>query len=167
MKPIKSFAIGALSIAMALTLSPALFAQKNPEPSTNTATSPDTASYDNSNSNSSTGQSAKQSMHNAGEQIENGVSRAYHKTRTALKDTAITAKAKTALSEDKSTTGQASSIHVDTVHGVVTLSGQVDSLATARNAEKVVARLVGVKRVMSTMTTANGSAATSPESGMD
>src|SRR5271156_5691304 len=72
--------------------------------------------------------SASQSMHQAGASAEDAASdtgqaikNAYHGTVTALSDTAITAKVKTALHENKATTG--SDIHVDTVAGVVKLKG--------------------------------------------
>ena len=75
---------------------------------------------------------ASESMHRAGESAGNAATSAghavehtYHGAATALKDTAITAKVKTALHENKST--KDSDIHVTTIAGVVTLTGSVPS----------------------------------------
>jgi osmotically-inducible protein OsmY len=89
-------------------------------------------------------QSASESMHEAGHETENAVSNAWHGTTTAVKDTDITAKVKTALHEDKLTKGQ--DIHVTTVAGVVTLTGHVPS-AVADRAVHVARETTGVVRV--------------------
>ncbi len=63
-------------------------------------------------------------------------------------DVALTANTKAALSADKATAGAADAIHVQTTDGVVTLTGDVASQATAEHAQKVVARLLGVRDVV-------------------
>ncbi|MBV8361765.1 MAG: BON domain-containing protein [Deltaproteobacteria bacterium] len=66
-------------------------------------------------------QNASQSMRNAGNSAENTVSNAWQGTKTAIKDTDITAKVEMALHNDKMTKGQ--DIHVSTHGGMVTLMG--------------------------------------------
>jgi hyperosmotically inducible protein len=66
-------------------------------------------------------QSATQSMKNAGNSAGNAVGNAWQGTKTAVKDTDITAKVKLALHNDKLTKGR--DIHVNTHEGVVTLTG--------------------------------------------
>jgi len=63
-------------------------------------------------------------------------------------DTAITAKAKAALTNDKNTSGASDAIHVQTDGGVVTLTGDVASQATAEHAQTVIAQLCGVRDVV-------------------
>jgi osmotically-inducible protein OsmY len=73
-------------------------------------------------------QSASESMKDAGHSAGNAVSNAWHGTKTAVKDTDITAKVKMALHDDKVTKGQ--DIHVETTEGVVTLTGHtLESIA--------------------------------------
>ncbi len=86
--------------------------------------------------------SASQSMRQAGEAAEqagsdtlNAVTHVGKGTATALRDTKITTKVKVALHEDKVT--EDSDIHVDTVAGVVTLSGHVPSPDAAARAEQL------------------------------
>jgi len=95
-------------------------------------------------------QSASESMHEAGHSAENALSHAYHGTATAVDDTALTAKVKTALHEDKITTG--TDIHVTTVAGVVTLRGAVPSSDVSRHAEQVAHDTTGVKGVKNKLT---------------
>ncbi|HVB81887.1 MAG TPA: BON domain-containing protein [Candidatus Binataceae bacterium] len=103
--------------------------------------------------------SASQSMHQAGASAEDAASdtghaikNAYHGTVTALSDTAITAKVKTALHENKTTTG--SDIHVDTVAGVVTLKGTASSADALATAPQVAQQTSGVKEVNNELTLA-------------
>lgn len=63
----------------------------------------------------------------------------------AASDTWITMKAKMALIETDDV--DAMDINVDTINGVVTLHGKVDSAGERERAEKVVAKLDGVKQV--------------------
>jgi osmotically-inducible protein OsmY len=75
-------------------------------------------------------QSATQSMENAGHSAENAVSHAWHSTKTAVKDTDITAKVEMELHGDKLTKGR--DIHVDTHDHVVTLTGYAPEASAAR-----------------------------------
>lgn len=86
-------------------------------------------------------QTATQSMKDAGHSSENAVSHAWHGTKTAIKDTDITAKVKMELHGDKLTKGR--DIHVDTHDGVVTLTGYA-SEASAHRAERVARDTTGV-----------------------
>lgn len=94
--------------------------------------------------------SASQDMNAAGHSSENAVSEAYHGTKRAVKDTAITAKVKTALHENKDTNG--ADIHVDTVAGVVTLSGSAPSAMVSQRAEEVAQQTKGVRSVKNIIT---------------
>jgi osmotically-inducible protein OsmY len=101
--------------------------------------------------------SASESMHRAGESAENAASdtgqaikHAYHGTVTAVSDTAITAKVKSALHENKVTKG--ADIHVDTVAGVVTLQGAVPSTDISATAQQVAQQTSGVKEVRNELT---------------
>ncbi len=96
--------------------------------------------------------STSQSMHRAGDSAENAASdtgqavkHAYHGTVTAVSDTTITAKVKTALHENKITKG--ADIHVTTVAGVVTLKGSVPAADTSKTAQDVARQTSGVKEV--------------------
>lgn len=90
-------------------------------------------------------QSAGESMHEAGESAESAVSHAYHGTKTAVTDTALTAKVKTALHDDKATHG--ADIHVTTVAKVVTLRGAVASADVSNRAQEIAQHTTGVKAV--------------------
>ncbi len=97
-------------------------------------------------------QSASESMHEAGTSAKSAASsagsavvHAYHGTKTAAEDTAITAKIKTALHDDKLTTGR--DIHVTTVAGVVTMRGAVASSEISDRAEHIARSTNGVTRV--------------------
>jgi hypothetical protein len=90
-------------------------------------------------------------MHRAGESAGNAATSAghavehtYHGAATALKDTAITAKVKTALHEDKST--KDSDIYVTTIAGVVTLTGSVPSSEISEHAQHAPSRQPVSKR---------------------
>lgn len=90
-------------------------------------------------------QSASESMHEAGESAESAMSHAYHGTKTAAVDTSLTAKVKTALHDDKATSG--ADIHVTTVASVVTLRGGVASADVSNRAEEIAEHTTGVKAV--------------------
>lgn len=101
--------------------------------------------------------SASESMHRAGESAGNAASdtgqaikHAYHGTATAVSDTAITAKVKIALHENKAT--KDADIHVHTVAGVVTLQGTVPSADTSATAQQVAQQTSGVKEVKNELT---------------
>ncbi|MGH8011899.1 MAG: BON domain-containing protein [Candidatus Binataceae bacterium] len=97
------------------------------------------------------GGSAKQAGASAGHAVEH----AYHGTATALSDTAITAKVKTALHDAKLTKN--ADIHVTTVNGVVTLRGHVPSSEVFARARKVAERTSGVKSVDNDLHVGSGS----------
>jgi hyperosmotically inducible periplasmic protein len=95
---------------------------------------------------------ASESMHHAGESAKDAATSAghavkhtYQGTATALEDTTITAKVKTALHENKST--KDSDIHVTTVAGVVTLTGTVPSSEISAHAQRMAQETTGVKSV--------------------
>ena len=90
-------------------------------------------------------QSASESMHEAGQSAESALSHAYHGTATAVSDSSLTAKVKTALHDDKATTG--ATIHVTTVASVVTLRGSVASADISARAQELAEGTKGVKSV--------------------
>jgi hyperosmotically inducible protein len=90
-------------------------------------------------------QSAKESSENAASSAGHAISHAYHGTATAVEDTTITGKVKTALHDDKVTKG--ANIHVKTVAGVVTLRGSVASSGISEHAQHLAAGTSGVKSV--------------------
>ena len=101
---------------------------------------------------SDNGATAGQSMNSAGESMEQAGSdtakaaeHAYHGTATAIRDTKITAKVKSALLDDHATSR--SEIHVSTSSGVVTLRGEVASTDVAARAEQLAQNTEGVKDV--------------------
>jgi hyperosmotically inducible periplasmic protein len=89
-------------------------------------------------------QGASQSMKDAGNSAENAVSHAWQGTKTAVKDTDITAKVKMVLHVDKLTNGR--DIHVDTRDGVVTLTGYAPDAVAAR-ADRLARDTTGVVAV--------------------
>ena len=90
-------------------------------------------------------QSATSQMKEAGSDAEKALSHAYHGTVTAIDDTTLTAKVKSQLHDDKITTG--ADIHVTTVAGVVTLSGNVANGDISDRAQALAQTTVGVKGV--------------------
>jgi len=130
--------LGISILVAGMSFSPLVFAQDNPNAAP-AATAPPSVEQ------KSTTESVKESVGNAASDVESGTKKAYHKTGTELKSTEITAKAKTALLRDADT--KHSTIHVKTNSGIVTLSGKVDSEATAEHAQEVVAAIDGVKEV--------------------
>ena len=75
---------------------------------------------------------------------------AANKTATAIDDTAITTKVKSAMIADP--TLKALQINVDTKNGVVTLAGAVDSQAMKDKATEVTQSVSGVKSVDNNLT---------------
>jgi hyperosmotically inducible periplasmic protein len=94
--------------------------------------------------------SASESMHNAGHDVGDAAENAYSGTKTAVKDTTVTARVKAALHKDK--TVRAAEIHVDTVAGVVTLSGNAPTTETATRAEEIAEKTKGVRSVKNDIT---------------
>jgi hyperosmotically inducible periplasmic protein len=97
-------------------------------------------------------QPASQSMRQAGEAAEQAGSYAgtaakdaYLGTKTAIEDTTLTAKVKKALYKDDSL--EHADIHVETVAGVVTLTGAVPTIALAQHAQELAQQTSGVKSV--------------------
>jgi hyperosmotically inducible protein len=86
-------------------------------------------------------QTAGQSMNEAGHSGGSAASNAWQSTKTAVRDTDITAKVKMALHNDKLTKDE--NIHVKTVDGVVTLRGHAPSTAADR-AERLARDTTGV-----------------------
>lgn len=93
--------------------------------------------------------SSSQSMSLAGQDTENAARNAYQGTTTAVKDTSITAKVKVALHDDKVT--DSDTIHVDTVAGVVTLSGVVGSTEESERAAQIAQSTNGVRYVVNNL----------------
>jgi len=86
--------------------------------------------------------SASTSMHQAGADTEGAAKNAYNGTATALSDTTITSKVKTAFASGKNI--KSNDIHVSTTAGVVTLSGQVQNSHMARRVVAIARNTKGV-----------------------
>jgi hyperosmotically inducible protein len=89
--------------------------------------------------------SAGQSMKQAGSDMAGAAEDTYHGAVTAVRDTEISAKVKTALHEDRAT--EHSDIHVSTSAGIVTLRGSVATQDVAMRAVQVAEAAKGVKQV--------------------
>ena len=103
--------------------------------------------------------SASESMHRAGGSAGNAATSAghavehtYHGAATALKDTAITAKVKTALHENKNT--KDSDIHVTAIAGVVNLKSSVPSSEVSEHSTEQTTGVKGVKNQLAVAPTA-------------
>lgn len=88
---------------------------------------------------------ASTSMHRAGENTEGAAKNAYVGTATALSDTTITTKVKTAFASGKDI--KSNDIHVTTTAGVVTLSGQVQNSDMAARVVAIARNTKGVRGV--------------------
>jgi osmotically-inducible protein OsmY len=88
---------------------------------------------------------ASTSMHQAGENTESAVKNAYVGTATALEDTKITTKLKTAFASGKDI--NSNDIHVTTTAGVVTLDGKVQNTDMAARVEAIATKTEGVRGV--------------------
>lgn len=77
--------------------------------------------------------------------VESGAKEMYQGAKQDVKDIAITSKVKSGLLTDPTTRSYA--IHVDTVEGVVTLSGEVPSITVAKRAQHVAQSVENVKMV--------------------
>lgn len=91
------------------------------------------------------GPTASDSMKRAGTDTENAVKNAWQGTKTAVSDTKITAKVKTALHDDKLT--KDSDIDVHTSAGTVTLTGKVKSIEVGTKAAELTRDIEGVRSV--------------------
>lgn len=95
-------------------------------------------------------QSATQSMKDAGTSATNAVKHVVNSAATAVSDTTLTTKVKTALHGDAALKG--ARIHVTTVAGVVTLRGSVRTTEAASHAQDVAQGTEGVKSVKNELT---------------
>jgi hyperosmotically inducible protein len=84
-------------------------------------------------------------MHRAGKNTGGAVKNAYTGTATALTDTKITTKVKTAFATGKGI--DSNDIHVKTTAGVVTLGGQVKNLEMAARLVAIAKNTEGVRAV--------------------
>jgi osmotically-inducible protein OsmY len=84
-------------------------------------------------------------MHQAGQDTEGAAKNAYTGTATALSDTTITTKVKTALASGKNI--KSNDIHVTTTAGVVTLKGQVQNSHMAARVVAIARNTKGVRSV--------------------
>jgi osmotically-inducible protein OsmY len=91
-----------------------------------------------------------QKMERATDKMAATTENAANKTATAIDDTAITTKVKSAMVADP--TLKALQINVDTKNGVVTLAGAVDSQAMKDKATEVTQAVSGVKSVDNNLT---------------
>jgi hyperosmotically inducible protein len=89
--------------------------------------------------------SASTSMHRAGEDTESAAKNAYAGTATALEDTKITTKVKTAFASGKDI--NSNDIHVTTTAGVVTLDGKVQNSGMATRIVAIAKNTEGVRGV--------------------
>jgi hyperosmotically inducible protein len=99
---------------------------------------------------------AGQEMKQAGSDTAAAAKDTFHGTERATKDTAITAKVKTAFMRDRNV--GASGIHVDTVAGYVTLKGNVNSPERAQQAAQLAQQIEGVKGVNNQLVVVSSSA---------
>ncbi len=95
------------------------------------------------------GEKIDQAMHKAGDEIDQAsksLSDQAATTGVALEDSAITAKVKSVILAEPGL--KSLEISVDTVGGVVTLAGQVDSQQNSKKAEQVAGGVADVKKVI-------------------
>jgi osmotically-inducible protein OsmY len=91
---------------------------------------------------------AKESFDQAGQQTDQAAQSTSEGVKTAVDDTAITAKVKAALGRDKVTSQSVSHIHVTTTTGIVTLKGTVTTVETLAQAELLARSTQGVRNVV-------------------
>ncbi len=101
-------------------------------------------------SDRSSTESVGQKMDRATDKMAATTENAANKTATAIDDTAITTKVKSAMIADPML--KALQINVDTKNGVVTLAGAVDSQAMKDKATEVTQAVSGVKSVDNNLT---------------
>lgn len=99
----------------------------------------------NGNTTANDAQTTSQQAQNTGQQMQNQAGNAAHNAKVGASDTAITAAVKSKLLANSSTSGM--DIHVETNHGVVTLSGTVRSDAEKNLAERIARNTDGVTDV--------------------
>ena len=97
------------------------------------------------NTTTTNGTTTGEKMHDAASSAGSAIKNAYNGAKTAISDTDITAKVKTALHENKVTNG--ADIHVTTSDGVVTLNGTAPSRTAVRTAKYLAQETTGVREV--------------------
>lgn len=100
-----------------------------------------------------TGEKLDKAIESTDEKIEQGVTTLKEKTEqagTAIDDTAITTKIKAAIIGEPSL--KVLQINVDTVNGMVTLTGTVDSVQSSDRAKELAGAVEGVKSVDNRLT---------------
>jgi osmotically-inducible protein OsmY len=122
------------ALVLGLACAVPAFAQDNTSTTTNTTST-----------NGTTGTTAGQKMHHAASKAGEAVKNAYQGAETAVSDTDITAKVKTALHENKVTHG--ADIYVHTSDGIVTLKGTAPSRSAVKTAKYLAQETTGVKEV--------------------
>ena len=98
---------------------------------------------------------ASTSLHQAGENTESAAKNAYAGTATAMEDTKITTKLKTAFAAGKEI--NSNDIHVSTTAGVVTLEGKVQNSDMAARVEAIAKNTEGVRSVNNNLQVSSGS----------
>jgi osmotically-inducible protein OsmY len=132
---VTSIAAAALVVS-ALSIAPISLAQESSSPPPN-------------NPESQPAEGASNSSQSAQTSYYKGAKDALKETKTALKDTLITAKLETSLYQDNVTTGK--DIHVRTNSGVVTLWGAVPNADTSTHAEQLARQTAGVRDVVNSL----------------
>jgi hyperosmotically inducible periplasmic protein len=108
------------------------------------------------NTNTSAPVPASTSMHRAGQDTEGAAKNAYVGTVTAVDDTTITTKVKTAFASGKDI--KSNDIHVTTMAGVVKLSGQVQNSDMAARVVAIARNTKGVRGVTNDLRVASPTA---------
>lgn len=101
----------------------------------------------------SAGDQATSAVQRAGREVERGARELERRAQPALEDAALTAKVKARLAADPEVA--AYRIDVDTLEGVVTLSGRVRSAEEAAEAEKLARHTPGVQEVVNRLAAGN------------
>ncbi|HXT21077.1 MAG TPA: BON domain-containing protein [Thermoanaerobaculia bacterium] len=96
------------------------------------------------------GDEATAALERAGKEVEQGAEQLAAQAKPLLDDATLTAKVKAKLAADPEVTAYA--IDVDTLEGVVTLSGRVESATESAEAEKLARGTEGVKSVVNRLT---------------
>jgi hyperosmotically inducible protein len=92
----------------------------------------------------------QEALEKAGAEVERGAEAFERHAQPLVEDAAVTAKVKAKLTADPEV--DAFDIDVDTVAGVVTLSGTVESAALSAEAEKLARGTSGVREVVNRLT---------------
>jgi hyperosmotically inducible periplasmic protein len=92
------------------------------------------------------GDEATAALERAGKEVEQGAEQLAQQAKPLLDDATLTAKVKAKLAADPEVTAYA--IDVDTLEGVVTLSGRVETAEESAEAEKLARDTEGVRSVV-------------------